>query len=316
MDLNMPTTYDAKPRITDDSTQSDPAFSKFNTLGHLSISRLERITRHLWLAGRPQISSSKKSPLHRLRATNFEFVLYEQADLHLLWGGGLIYIKPLPSFLLCHTFWESTLCDSGSGEWGEAEMDLFTSSVGLLLSYTWLIRWESDLTLAHAHGLVSKDINYIKWMAFRSSFVSTFSRDQLPIPWLSWRYDYAELRLNRINVIWRLTPKSLSDFIRGYQSPYRLYTSFFQKNFSLVIVIFIYVTVVLTAMQLGLTTTKLEGSEMFQNASVGFAVFCCILPVVVLGVAFILLVILILFNWFTTKRHLRSVRKQKTISIE
>jgi hypothetical protein len=191
-------------------------------------------------------------------------------------------------------------------------------------------------------------------MAFRNSFLSTFKRSNLPRPWLSWRYDFAELRLKRINWIWALvsclgmnpsyfdlfsenffvsreqclifpgtfvtrplltpatqrprTPFDISSLVRGYQSPYRLYTSFFEQNFSIVIVAFVYVTIVLTAMQLGLATEQLPSSHKFQRACVGFAVFCILLPVVVLGFVLILVVFLFFWNWWVTVRHLKSVK--------
>jgi hypothetical protein len=183
-------------------------------------------------------------------------------------------------------------------------------ALGLLLSYTWLIRWESDLKLAHTHHLINENINYETWMALRSSFLSTFRRNYLPQPWLSWRYDFAELRLSRINLIWRLQPHSpydISSLVRGYQTPYRLYTSFFEQNFSTVIVAFVYATVVLTAMQLGLATEDLHLSNKFQQACVGFAIFCILLPLVILGIVLVLFVVLFFFNWWVTRRHLQSV---------
>src|SRR5438477_4613242 len=79
-------------------------------------------------------------------------------------------------------------------------------ALGLLLSYTWLIRWESDHKIAQDLGLLPSNIQYQEWIDFSNHFLSTYSRDQIVRPWLHWRYDYAEIRLNRINLIWRLRP--------------------------------------------------------------------------------------------------------------
>ncbi|KAH8650907.1 hypothetical protein BGZ60DRAFT_436775 [Tricladium varicosporioides] len=285
-----------------------------DALSLLSVRRLDSISQHLWMAGRPQSDPMKKSSLHRLKATGFELVVFEQADMHLLWQNGIIYIKPLPSFLMNFDFWQENLC-SRDETWDARTADIVDGALGLVFSYTWLIRWESDLRIAHEHGLISKSIDYDHWMSFRSSFLSNFNRNQLPRAWLSWRYDFAELRLNRINLIWRLRPRrpfDISSLLRGYQTPYRIYSSFFEKNFGIVIVAFVYATVVLTAMQLGLATTQLNESPTFQRATVGFAVFSILLPVVILGLAIALFIILFFFNWWETKRHLRAVRPKST----
>jgi hypothetical protein len=173
------------------------------------------------------------------------------------------------------------------------------------------------LNLAHEHHLINESIGYDTWMAFRHSFLTTFKRSNLPRPWLSWRYDFAELRLKRINWIWALRPRTpfdMSSLVRGYQSPYRLYTSFFEQNFSIVIVAFVYVTVVLTAMQLGLATDQLTLNHKFQRACVGFAVFCILLPVVVLGFVLMLVVFLFFWNWWVTVRHFKSVHVQHPVA--
>ncbi|CAG8980792.1 hypothetical protein HYALB_00003717 [Hymenoscyphus albidus] len=283
-----------------------------DAISNLSVARLNGITKHLWIAGRPQASSLHKSPLHRLKATGSEFVIYEQADLHLLWRNGMIYLKPLPRFLLNYEFWRDELCDDGKKDWDKDRVEIYMGALGLLYSYTWLIRWESDLSIAQSHNLVPKELDFETWMEIRSSFHSTFKRASLPYPWLRWRYDWSELRLNRINLIWRLRPNSatLSDRIRGYSNSYRIYSSFLAQNFSSMIIIFVYVTVILTAMQLGLATSQLEGSPHFQTACVVFAVFCILIPVLVLALVIVLLGLLFAFNWAMTKRHLKGVARR------
>ncbi|KAL3426989.1 hypothetical protein PVAG01_00498 [Phlyctema vagabunda] len=287
-----------------------PSVQCEEVLSQLSVKRLEIIREHLWAAGRPQADSSRKSSLHRLKSTGLKFIIYEQADLHLLWGSGMIYVKPLPRCLLNFGFWQENLCATAAKSSSDQPEDIINGAIGLLFSYTWLIKWESDLHIAHEEGLISKEVDYNTWMAIRSSFLATFERDKLRLPWLAWRYDFAELRLDRVNLIWRLrprTPYDITSLIRGYQNPYRVYTSFFEQNFSIFIVIFVYITVVLSAMQVGLSTTELAEDSSFQQACLGFAVFCILLPVVVLVAAILLLIVLILFNWWITRRHLKSV---------
>lgn len=217
----------------------------------------------------------------------------------------MVYIKPLPSYLLNFDFWQENLLSSPE--------DIFEGALGLLSSYTWLIRWESDIKVARSHSLIDSGISFKKWMTFRRSFISNFDRNKLSHDVLKWRYDFAELRLKRINLIWRLRPRwpyDLTTVVREYQSPYRMCSSFFEQNFQPVLVSFVYLTVVLTAMQLGLATDKLHLSEDFQQASVTFAVFCALLPLFILGIVLVLCVFLFFFHLWKTSRHLQKVRDE------
>ena len=82
------------------------------------------------------------------------------------------------------------------------------------------------------------------------------------------------------------------------------------------IVAFVYCSVVLTAMQLGLATDQLITSRGFQRACVGFSVFCILLPVVVLGLVLLLVVFLFFWNWWVTVRHLKTVQLPRAGELE
>lgn len=63
-------------------------------------------------------------------------------------------------------------------------------------------------------------------------------------------------------------------------------------------------------MQLGLATSQLEESSHFQMACVAFAVFCILLPVLVLAIVLALGIMLFVFNWGMTKRHFKGVARR------
>lgn len=110
---NTPTSAFAQPPFSKDVGQVPyPRLQCEETLPHLSVKRLNSISSHLWLAGRPQADHLRKSTLHHLNATGFQLVILEDADLHLLWKNDMIYIKPLPSCLLNFDFWQENLCSS------------------------------------------------------------------------------------------------------------------------------------------------------------------------------------------------------------
>lgn len=71
----------------------------------LSAPKLDSIHDYLWLAGLPV----PPHPLHYQLVLQREIVICEKMDMHLVWGNGRIYIKPLPLFLLSPAFWETNL---------------------------------------------------------------------------------------------------------------------------------------------------------------------------------------------------------------
>lgn len=52
--------------------------------------------------------------VHRQRLMNRTIVVTERADEHLVWHEHRFFVKPMPAFLLCHSFWEKHLCSDRS----------------------------------------------------------------------------------------------------------------------------------------------------------------------------------------------------------
>lgn len=129
------------------------------------------------------------------------------------------------------------------------------------------------------------------------------------------RYEYGELRANRLNMIYRLAPAlRFRHFIRGYYFGYNRYDVFFRRNFAWLIVVFAYLTIVLTTMQVGLATNNLSKDNRFQVASYGFAVFSIMVPVVMVGIDLLVFVILFTANLLSTIVNLyRRLRPQKNL---
>lgn len=101
--------------------------------------KLDELHHHLWLAGLP----IPCRPLCRQRMMNRNIYLTERPDEHLVWHRTRILLKPLPEYLLCHSFWVENLCD---------EEALPKSAAGLLLSYSWLVGHQSDFALPSKPG--------------------------------------------------------------------------------------------------------------------------------------------------------------------
>lgn len=103
------------------------------------------------------------------------------------------------------------------------------------------------------------------------------------------RFYHGELRLSRLNKIYRLwqTPP------RGYMSHWNRNGAFFRDHFAWLAGTTVYLVVVLTAMQVGLATESLGGNDAFQSASYGFTIFSILGPLICTG-----LIVLVFFYIF------------------
>jgi hypothetical protein len=261
----------------------------------LNVRRLNDVDSYLWLAGRPIAAR----PLHRQKMIGREIILTEQTDLHLVWFRSTIFIKPLPNFLLSYVFWKDHICTSRA---------LYEDACGLLLSYIWLIQHESDLNMATGLGMLPKAVDWSLWVALADQVLAHIDPNSLDQ--VNRRYHYGELRLFRLNMIYRLNPAFRLRFaVRGYLTKYHTYHSFFKKNFAWLLVVFAYSSIVLNAMQVGLGSHRLADDLRFQKACYGMAVFSIIAPVILVGIMIALYIFLFLFNYVMTIQFLSKQKK-------
>ena len=251
--------------------------------GDLDVNALNKVHKHLWFAGLPRCAR----PLHHQLVIGRKIMITERADLHLLWRDDRLYLKPLPDYLLSHGVWEGTL---------SKDQDLYEKAKGFLLSYLWLIRQKSDLVIAQRENLVNSDLTWEHWTAFSTAVFPNIISTSLE--GISPRYLYGELRLGRVNLVYRLcrNTRSFKTFIRGHFYSYHTYSSFIGQNFAWVLTVIIYITIVLTAMQVGLATNELQSSQIFNRASYGFTVFSILAPLGILLALLLVLLMLIVFN--------------------
>lgn len=264
-DTLLPAMYFAESDITLIPEDDIPKFVNYD----LDVGRLNHIHARLWLAGRPM----NYKPLHQQRMMNREIVITEQADLHLTWANSTIFIKPFPRYLGNYDFWITHLCDNKT---------LHEKACGFLFSYTWLITCESDFHLALELNLIPPWILWTQWRAYIQAVRKTMDTESPN--WINQRYLYGELRLQRLEWIHSFYGRSQhGSHVRGYYSNSHTYRSFFMQNVAWVFGAFVFVTILLTAMQVGLATKKLQSSESFQAASYGFAIFSMIALVTVIA---------------------------------
>ncbi|KAF1951353.1 hypothetical protein CC80DRAFT_496167 [Byssothecium circinans] len=225
--------------------------------------------------------------------------------MHLVWSRARIFIKPLPRFLLEPQFWEEHLsckdkckCSPasppGSGCSAECEeAQLRKWALGFLLSYAALISHEIDFYIAKESHLLPCQTSWMQW----KTLVREILEHNAIYDRINQRYIYGELRLNRLNAIYRLTGRAI---FRGYQSEYSQYSSFFRVNFTWLASVLAYVVIVLTAMQVGLATKALGDDDAFQAVSYGFTVFAMVAPLAAMMLVLAIFLCLFVYNWIQT----------------
>jgi hypothetical protein len=123
---------------------------------------------------------------------------------------------------------------------------------------------------------------------------------------IDYRFWYGELRLSRLNKLFYLwqTPG------RYYTTRWQQYGTFFGETFAFLAAITVYIVVVLTALQLGISTRMLADSTAFDRVSAGFAIFSILGP---FGGAF---AVLLMFLYFFVDNYLATIRfREKRLRI-
>lgn len=238
-------------------------------------------------------------PLHRYKMMGFDILHTQQMDLHLLKFSNKLFVKPLPEWILCSDFWLQYLCADG---------ELHKSACGFLLSYVWLITTPLDLKIAHDQTLLPSFITWHRWKEFVRGFFGKVDMDTLHQ--VNKRYQFGDLRLGRINSIYR-TRFFSTHFVRGYLYGYNRYVVFFQRNFSWILIVFVFFSLVLSAMQVGTGLKELEDNYAFLRASYVFVVFSMVSVVAILAVVALLFAGIFLFNMVTAIGHAKNEQRKR-----
>ena len=268
-------------------------------------------------------------PLHHQLMIDRDICITEQMDMHLVWTTGQIFLKPIPRFLLDPGFWRAHLPKNSRFQ---------KCALGFLFSYAALISYESDLFIAQDRHLIPKEVEWQDWKTFvkeilqpgtadidgpqesskdpQTADIKGFQKSSSELKTagiydrIDDRFIYGELRLSRLNKIYRLKQGAIA---RGYMAQWHQYGTFLQDNLVWVASAIIYITIVLTAMQVGLATKLLGDNDAFQSASYGFTVFSILGPLIVLTLLFFTFCLIFVSNWVVAvnykQERLRSVGK-------
>jgi len=261
-------------------------FAEHRRLRHsLRDDDLEIMHSQLWYAGR----IGNISPLHHQKVLRRDIILTERARLHLIWFDRTIFIKRLDDELMNWTYLSDIVC---------SDSIIHQATTGFLLSYAHLIQYPSDLEIAKANGLINKKISWRSWQDFRSAVLHHLADRNIHD-----RFEYGELRLGRLNQIYRMKCLGLT-----YFNVYRDYSSYFGDNYMTLVALFALVSVALSAMQVmigvdGVPRVVSNTSYRFSIATlVALAGSCAVLLALYIG--------LYVWNWALILVRRGSSRKQ------
>ncbi len=261
------------------------------------LKRLNDIHGMLWMCGRPL----NARPLHKQLVDNRRIIRTEQADLHLLSHSDQVILKPLPSYILCKEVWDHHICKRKS---------LHKGACGLLLSYIWLIRSPLDFQIARKHDLLPSGLTWPEWKRIVDESLKYIDADSLDL--VNKRYYFGELRLQRVNSIYRTHPGLIwAHFIRGYLYGYNRYSPFLQRNLAWVLGASVLFSLVLSAMQVGTGVPRFQKSQAFNTASFGFVIFSTVVVGVVLGFVLIICSFVFVYNMIAAIQHDKEAARQR-----
>ncbi|KAG8670817.1 hypothetical protein FPOAC2_04120 [Fusarium poae] len=226
----------------------------------LDLSRFHGLHKLLWLIG---VHGAPRS-LYYQKFLRRDIVIVEELDLHLIWAKSRIFIKPLPDFLLNYEFWEANIC---------SEPQLYRAACGLLYSYCGLIRFKYDLQVAKDCKLINENLDYKAWTEFVRTILPNLHPKDPNI--MDTRFQYGELRLNRLDTLYRYSPYkfSLSSILQGF--PHAMSESYtpYMDQYNNAVSAFGVVVIVLSAFNLSLSAHSKNPDASLQQAAWGFAIF-------------------------------------------
>lgn len=238
-----------------------------------TINKLNNIHDYLWIAGRKE----NINPIHKQICMRRDILIVEDISLHMIWYDNIIYLKPLKKIIIDEYL--------NMNDKFKNNNDFLLCINGFLKSYIKLIKTKSDFIIAYEKKLIDEDITWNLWKVFYSNFIINLNNINC-----NKRYEYGELRLYRLNLIYQLTFRGLS-----YFNIYRQYNIYFNKYFQVSILLFAYLTMYLTAMQVMLASTNIN----YYN----FGLFSIIIVSVIIISTFAIFFFIFIYNLIATLKN-------------
>ncbi|MCJ1358540.1 MAG: hypothetical protein MMC33_008540 [Icmadophila ericetorum] len=264
----------------------------------LRTTALDDLAPYLWLISTQ--SGSNISPLHHQKIKRRQIILTEDPRLHLVWNEDRIFVKPLPKYLLSYEFWTRFMIPEPSQmsvkreqslppysatcpSWIRPTDTIVQAAKGLLRSYAFLVKYESDFELARLHQLLPPSVTFEQFCDFKSRFLDIEDEEVSP------RYSYGELRLTRLNMLSKLLLCQWS-----YEPVHHQSYQYFQQFYGPLLFVFGCFSVILGAMQVEMAVESVTNYPW-----TGFWTFCRYFSI--FSISFIVFNMLVLAFLFSRK---------------
>lgn len=209
---------------------------------------LETMAPHLWVLTTQ--SSANINALHAQRVKGRQIIVTESPHLHLVWIHDRIFLKPIPRYLLSHTFWKIFLV-SASSPLGPDQHQIREAALGYLRTYKYLIRHESDFMIAQEKNLqlIPAETSWPQFCSFVSGF--GYIRDAN----VSGRYKYGELRLTRLNFYCKILLRKYH-----FEQINAQYDAYYSRFYAPFLFVFGILSIILSAMQVEMAVEQVAST--------------------------------------------------------
>jgi uncharacterized protein DUF6601 len=282
---------------------SDPCIGDY-LLKEFGTKDLDMLAPHLWLVAK-QDSSHISSLTHQI-VRGRKIIITEKPGLHLVWYQDHVYIKPMPSYLMSHAFWEFYFGLHSPIPHSQRER-IFPALLGFMRSYAYLIVHESDFWFTGSNSAppLLPNVSYPGFVQLIMNFQSIQDDE------VSQRYHYGELRLTRLNFWAKIFLRRFS-----YHKSFGQYESYFTRFYGPILFIFAIFSVLLSAMQVVIAVQQVLPSagswDVFAKFSRGFGVFSVLaVALVVLGMLLLLVVLILRETIYATKDLVKKTSARK-----
>ncbi|KAI0007699.1 hypothetical protein F4779DRAFT_642682 [Xylariaceae sp. FL0662B] len=244
---------------------------------------LEALYPHLDLFSRK--SGTHIDPLHFQRLKGRGIYITEDVRLHLVWSRNYVHIKPISGYFFNQEFWQNKV--SGIKQ---------RQALGFMRTYAYLIRHQSDFVIAKEENLIpeSKNLHYKDFENFIQNAREIKDHD------VSLRWEFGQLRLNRLNCAVRLfqpvtTPPRVGILQRlYYEEGYTDTSQFLQDSGAPLLFLFATLSLVLSAMQVILAAQADNPWSAFSSVSAWFSVVVVIIIVIIFLSLFIIISVVLI----------------------
>ncbi|OTB00447.1 hypothetical protein M426DRAFT_324311 [Hypoxylon sp. CI-4A] len=172
-------------------------------------------------------------------------------------------------------------------------------------SYCHLVTTPLDLAQAKTLNLIDARVKWIHWHRWRSAVLAFIGSDD-DDDMVHRRYHYGELRVSRLNWIWRFQLRGLA-----YFTQHREYTTYFGQYFRIFIVVFAFATTLLQGMQTALAVPH-GSATTFERVAYVVAVVAIVSVLASICFTAVLFLPLFFYNSFVTLvRQCKEVEKKR-----